>query len=217
MRQVAMTATSDNRLILLSAPAGFGKTTLLSDWLATYPWPTSWLSLDRGDNDPVRFWTYLIAALQKIQPGLGESALALLCTALASPMEPTSGYSKPAAAVSGIRLLSPCCCKPDPLIGTDPVDPRGYKHTRKRKGGSAHFSIGSRRGTVIPLNSKASQALNAYLQDRKASSSPHLFLNSRGKPLGGRGVEIILGKISGKLEFGEHRLIASGTPLECNM
>ncbi len=80
--------SGDNRLILISAPAGFGKSTLLSAWLATHPWPVGWLSLDRGDNDPVRFWTYLIAALQKIRPALGESALALLCTAPASPMEP---------------------------------------------------------------------------------------------------------------------------------
>jgi LuxR family maltose regulon positive regulatory protein len=78
----------DNRLILLSAPAGFGKTTLLSDWLATHPWPTGWVSLDRGDNDPARFWTYVIAALQTIQPGLGESAKTLLYTTGAGPMEP---------------------------------------------------------------------------------------------------------------------------------
>jgi LuxR family maltose regulon positive regulatory protein len=83
----SLTSGSDNRLILLSAPAGFGKTTLLSDWLATHSWPAGWLSLDRGDNDPVRFWTYVIAALQTNRPGLGESSLALLSAGLASPME----------------------------------------------------------------------------------------------------------------------------------
>jgi LuxR family maltose regulon positive regulatory protein len=84
----SLTPGSENRLILLSAPAGFGKTTLLSDWLAAHPRPAGWLSLDRGDNDPVRFWTYVIAALQTIRPGLGESALALLSSATTSPMEP---------------------------------------------------------------------------------------------------------------------------------
>ncbi|HSR34883.1 MAG TPA: hypothetical protein VLY63_30305, partial [Anaerolineae bacterium] len=83
----SLTQSFENRLILLSAPAGFGKTTLLSEWLATHPCSSGWLSLDRGDNDPVRFWMYLIAALQAVQPGLGESAQALLCTAPASPME----------------------------------------------------------------------------------------------------------------------------------
>ncbi len=53
---------------------------------------------------------------------------------------------------------------------------------------------GSRKGRVVPLNSKASHALQAYLQYRSANPRTHVFLNSRGKPLGGRGVEKILGK-----------------------
>jgi len=65
---------------LLSSPAGFGKTTLLGQFVAQLRRPVAWVSLDEGDNDPVRFWTYLIAACQSIQDGLGESALALLRT-----------------------------------------------------------------------------------------------------------------------------------------
>ncbi len=53
----------DRRLVLLSAPAGFGKTTLISEWIAGCGKPAAWLSLDQGDNDPTRFLTYLIAAL----------------------------------------------------------------------------------------------------------------------------------------------------------
>jgi LuxR family maltose regulon positive regulatory protein len=70
--------------MLVSAPAGFGKSTLLAEWLAAGPAaPTdersaAWLSLDRGDNNPVAFWTYLIAALRTMAPGVGASALALL-------------------------------------------------------------------------------------------------------------------------------------------
>ncbi len=67
-----------NTLVLLSGPAGFGKTTLLSDSVAQLQQPVAWLSLDEGDNDPIRFWTYLIAACQSIQTGLGESVLASL-------------------------------------------------------------------------------------------------------------------------------------------
>ena len=66
------------RLILLSAPAGFGKTTLLSEWLAGSPSATSWVSLDAGDNDPVHFLNYLIAALQTIEPEVGEAAREVL-------------------------------------------------------------------------------------------------------------------------------------------
>ncbi len=70
----------DAALTLLSAPAGFGKTTLLTEWLATAPGgrPTAWLSLDARDDDPVLFWTYLVTALDTAVPGVGARALALL-------------------------------------------------------------------------------------------------------------------------------------------
>src|SRR5947208_2161343 len=73
-----------SKLMLISAPAGFGKTTLLAEWLAAGPAaPTNersaaWLSLDQGDNDPASFWTYVIAALRTVAPGVGVSTLALL-------------------------------------------------------------------------------------------------------------------------------------------
>lgn len=65
-------------LTLVAAPAGFGKTTLLSDWIPKSKHCVTWLSLDEGDNDPIRFWVYVIAALQKLRTDLGEDALALL-------------------------------------------------------------------------------------------------------------------------------------------
>jgi LuxR family maltose regulon positive regulatory protein len=66
--------------ILLSGPAGFGKTTLLSEFAAQIQQPVAWLSLDEGDNDPNRFWTYLITACQSVLNEVGENALALLRT-----------------------------------------------------------------------------------------------------------------------------------------
>ena len=54
------------KLTLISAPAGFGKTTLVSEWVAGCGRPIAWLSLDDGDNDPTRFLTYLVAALQPL-------------------------------------------------------------------------------------------------------------------------------------------------------
>jgi LuxR family maltose regulon positive regulatory protein len=66
------------RLTLISASAGFGKTTLVSNWISDCGRPVAWLSLDEGDNDPVRFITYLIAALQTIKAGLGEGVLSTL-------------------------------------------------------------------------------------------------------------------------------------------
>src|SRR5207253_118447 len=65
-------------LTLVSAPAGFGKTTLLAQWLAESGMPVAWLSLEVGDNELVRFLSYLIAALQTLDPHLGAVALTLL-------------------------------------------------------------------------------------------------------------------------------------------
>ena len=76
------------RMTLVSAPAGFGKTTLLSDWLWQVDRPVAWLSLDEGDNDITRFLTYLIAALQKVDPAIGQSAQATLQAAHPLPVEP---------------------------------------------------------------------------------------------------------------------------------
>jgi LuxR family maltose regulon positive regulatory protein len=69
------------KLTLLSAPPGFGKTTLLAEWLAPArpeDRHVAWLSLDETDNQPATFWTYVISALQTVQPTLGQSAIALL-------------------------------------------------------------------------------------------------------------------------------------------
>jgi LuxR family maltose regulon positive regulatory protein len=68
----------EGRLTLVSAPAGFGKTTVLTEWLAARELPAAWLSLDPRDNDPVVFWTYLLSALQTATRGRGAEALALL-------------------------------------------------------------------------------------------------------------------------------------------
>ena len=64
-------------VVLVSAPAGFGKTTFLVEWLGSGPAP-AWLSLDRRDSDPTVFWTYVIGALQKVAPEVGAEALAAL-------------------------------------------------------------------------------------------------------------------------------------------
>ena len=68
----------NHKLTLISAPAGFGKTTLLSEWRMIHlssEYPLAWVSLEEADNDPVRFLSYLIAALQTIEPDIGEVAL----------------------------------------------------------------------------------------------------------------------------------------------
>ena len=91
-----LNAGLDRKLTLISAPAGFGKTTLLSEWvnqILDTPVPNiqhpkfAWLSLDKGDNDPTRFWVYFIAALQTIHEGIGETASKTLQSPQPPPLE----------------------------------------------------------------------------------------------------------------------------------
>jgi LuxR family maltose regulon positive regulatory protein len=80
------------RLVLVSAPAGFGKTTLLSDWVhrrgaGDAPLRVAWVSLDESDNDPARFMAYLIGALQTLAPGVGQAVLGALGAPEPPPIE----------------------------------------------------------------------------------------------------------------------------------
>lgn len=77
----------ERKLTLISAPAGFGKTTLLANWLASCAIPAAWFSLEPQDNEPTRFLSYLIAALQTLNPRLGTTAQALLYPLQPPPME----------------------------------------------------------------------------------------------------------------------------------
>ena len=93
------------RLLLVSAPAGFGKSTMLAQLLHDRP-TTAWLSLDQGDNDPVTFWSYVVAALRSAVPGVGDDAAALLdapappmTTVLTSLVNELAGVADPVVLV----------------------------------------------------------------------------------------------------------------------
>jgi LuxR family maltose regulon positive regulatory protein len=124
-----LNAGLDRKLTLVSAPAGFGKTTLISEWIASrrrgvprsnragtrggapagastadeasVPLQVAWLSLDEGDNDPTRFWTYFIAALQTVEANLGTGAFSVL----QSPQPPPSQVI-PTTLINEIAALS---------------------------------------------------------------------------------------------------------------
>ncbi len=67
-------------LTLVAAPTGFGKTTLVSQWVHSRSFVSAWVTLDEGDDDPARFWDYLVSALHALDPGIGRSVLAALHT-----------------------------------------------------------------------------------------------------------------------------------------
>ena len=90
------------RLTLVSGPAGFGKTTLLAEWVSQkaegrrmkaesgeslHPFQVAWLSLDEHDGDLARFWSYVIAALQTVQAEVGQAAQAMLRATPPAPIE----------------------------------------------------------------------------------------------------------------------------------
>ena len=83
-----LAAGEGSALTLVSAPAGFGKTTLLGEWSEDRAEggerSVAWLSLDEADNDPVRFLAYLVSALRTVEEGIGEGVLA----SLRSPQPP---------------------------------------------------------------------------------------------------------------------------------
>ena len=75
-------------LVLVCAPAGYGKTVLLAEWARRGRRPVAWLSLDAGDNDPARFWRHAVAALDGVCPGIGERVGPLLGPPPPSSFEP---------------------------------------------------------------------------------------------------------------------------------
>jgi LuxR family maltose regulon positive regulatory protein len=75
-------------LTLIAAPAGFGKTTLLAAWLECTSLEVAWLALEHDDDDLTRFWSYVFAALARLHPGSGTSALSLLQASTSAPLPP---------------------------------------------------------------------------------------------------------------------------------
>jgi ATP/maltotriose-dependent transcriptional regulator MalT len=88
-------------LTVVCTPAGFGKTTLLGDWVRRSRRPAAWLSLDGGDNDPARFWRYVAAALERVRPGVGEQVKVLLGGAEPAPLEAVA-----TAVINQVTVLS---------------------------------------------------------------------------------------------------------------
>jgi LuxR family maltose regulon positive regulatory protein len=101
----------EGRVILLSAPAGFGKTTLIADWVRGRT--AAWLALDEGDNDPARFWAYFTAALQRLWPDAGQSILPMLTAS--RPIPPQAFLTILINEISAARPASPCLLVLDDL------------------------------------------------------------------------------------------------------
>ena len=135
-------------LTLVSAPAGFGKTTLISEWLNSAARPFTWLSLDESDNDPARFLAYFVAALQKIDPAIGQAAQGML---QAPPPPPPEAFLT--------SLINDIAAAPQPFILV--LDDYHFVHTLpihqqlafllEHQPPSMHLAIVSREDPPLPL------------------------------------------------------------------
>jgi LuxR family transcriptional regulator, maltose regulon positive regulatory protein len=92
------------KLTVVAAPTGFGKTTLVSMWIATRKFKSAWVTLDENDNDPARFWTYVVSALRTFDSAVGKSTL----SALMAPQPPSFQTLLSPLVNDFERLKEPC-------------------------------------------------------------------------------------------------------------
>src|SRR6266516_5896183 len=139
------------RLTLIVAPAGWGKTTLISTWhadLGPNASPLAWVSLDAGDNDPIRFWTYVIAALNRQHPNMGENSLALLYASPSPPIEVVL-----TSLLNALALLpteTALVLDDDHLIETRPIHD-ALAFLLEHLPPNVHLVIASRSDPLLPL------------------------------------------------------------------
>ena len=142
---------AESRLTLVSAPAGFGKTTLLAEWLGETPGEdraVAWLSLDPSDNEPESFWTYVVTALQRAVPGVGSGALELIASSpLPTDLVLTTLLNELAAAPGEIWLVL------DDYHLVDSHDVRdGMTFLLEHLPPHAHFVLSTRADPDLPLS-----------------------------------------------------------------
>jgi LuxR family maltose regulon positive regulatory protein len=166
------------KLTLVSAPAGAGKTTLLSGWAAQLPLQVAWLSLDEGDDDEVHFWIYLIAALRRLYPEVGQEALQLL-----------QAPQRPAMQTLLVPLLNDLATLPTDVVLilddyhqiSHPGVHEGLAFLLEHLPRSVHLTMATRADPLLPLHRlRARGQLNELRFDdlRFTVDEATIFLNS---------------------------------------
>ncbi len=153
----------ERKLTLISAPAGFGKTTLVSEWVAGCKRPVAWLSLDEGDSDLVRFLSYLVAALQTIKAGIGAGVLAAL-QSLQLP-SPESILTTLINEITTIPTSFILVLDDDHMIDSEPID-HALTFLLAHLPPHMHLVIASREDPSLPL---ARLRARGYLTELRAA------------------------------------------------
>ncbi len=142
-----MDAGINNKLILVSAPAGYGKTMLLASWLASQELPTAWISADAGDNDFYRFFTCLLEALYRNTPPIGETLLQML----RSGMPPSQDNLVPLFLNEVSALASDCILAIDDYhLIHNPAVHSAFRQIIENSPRQIHFIVCSR--TELPFS-----------------------------------------------------------------
>jgi ATP/maltotriose-dependent transcriptional regulator MalT len=136
-------------LTLISAPAGFGKTTLLSDYLTRSATRVAWLSLEAEDNDLVRFLSYVITALQTLDQEIGSTSLALLQSSPPITVEPIIALL--ANDLVGVKLPDFALVLDDYHVIEDPAIHRALTFLLEHLPAQIHLVIAARADPPLPL------------------------------------------------------------------
>jgi len=146
---------SGSRLILLSAPAGYGKTALLAEWVRSRREDgrrVAWLSLEESENDPARFWAYVIAAIQTVEPGLGQGARTMLQPA-GSPRTPRRNEAMLALLINQLAALDGLLLVLDDVHAiNEPAVHHGLAYMLDHLPPAVHLAIASRADPPLPLS-----------------------------------------------------------------
>ena len=135
-------------LTLLSAPAGFGKTTLITDWIAAGGMPTAWLSLDEADADLGRFLAYLVTALRTVAPQVGDDVLEML----GAPQPPAAEAAITSLVNDLASMPSDCALVLDDLHAVaSPAVERALSFLVEHLPRQVHLVIATREDPALPL------------------------------------------------------------------
>jgi LuxR family maltose regulon positive regulatory protein len=162
------------QLTVVTAPAGYGKTTLLSAWAEECPLPVAWVSLDPGDNDPARFWSYVIAALQALRPEV--RAVSDLPSGLAGRQPAAEPASREAVTllinvVAAMREQLILVLDDYHVISAEPVH-RVVSFLTEHLPAQLHLVIAGRTAPPLPLARLRAQGLLSEATRIKTPSSP---------------------------------------------
>jgi LuxR family maltose regulon positive regulatory protein len=166
-----------HRLFLVVAPAGYGKTTLVSHWLGETDIPAAWLLLDQGDNDPVRFFAYIVAALQALDPQVGQTLLDTFQTIPQSPEALAHPLINDLAAVNRPIILA----LDDYHVITDGLIHEAMSFLLDHAPPNLHLVVLTRADPPFPLPRLRVRELMTEIRDRDLRFTPEemtAFLNS---------------------------------------